>query len=200
MKKPGAPMATFHMLLAGGALLLGLAGAAQAQQDFPNRAIKIVVPWPAGGAHGYYETDVVSEFGPELANEVYKKAQSLKALPFLKAKTTLEKMRELSTISAKDMEKILKLDPMIKKSTLVKEKGMELRTTAERKSAAVGYKIFHAMIIEQMARSSALLAQLWEEAYIASGKPDLSKYRSYKYPFTPDFVRPDYIGSDAPKK
>ena len=153
-----------------------------------------------GGIHGYYETDVVSEFGPELASEIYKKALTLKSTSFLTAKTTLEKMRELSTLSAKEMDKILKLDPITKKSAVIKEKGMELKTTAERKSAAVGYKIFRSMIIEEMARSSALLAQLWEEAYIASGKPDLSKYRSYKYPFTPDFVRPDYIEKEAPQK
>lgn len=153
-----------------------------------------------GGIHSYYETEVVSEFGPELANEVYKKAQTLKSSSFLKAKTTLEKMRELSTLSAKEMEKVLKLDPVLKKSVVLKEKGMEIKTSAERKSAAIGYKLFRTMIIEEMARSSALLAQLWDEAYIASGKPDLSKYRSYKYPFTPDFVRPDYIEKETPKK
>ncbi len=153
-----------------------------------------------GGIHGYYETDVVSEFGASLADEIYKKAQTLKSASFLKPKTTLEKMRELSTVSAKEMDKILKLDPVLNKSAVIKEKGMEMKTAAERKSAAVGNKIYHAMIIEEMARSAVLLAQLWDEAYVASGKPDLSKYRGYKYPFTPDFVRPDYIGKEAAAK
>ncbi len=148
-----------------------------------------------GGIHSYYETDVVSEFGAELTNEIYKKGQSLKSATFLKQKTTVEKMRELSTISAKEMEKILKLDPVLNKSALVKEKG-----SADRKSAAVGYKIYRTMIIEEMARSATLLAHLWDEAYVAAGKPDLSKYRGYKYPFTPDFVRPDYIGSEEAVK
>ena len=148
-----------------------------------------------GGIHSYYETEVVAEFGPELANEVFKKAQTFKnTVSFLKAKTTVEKMRELSTISAKEMEKILKLDPILIKSGTVKNKNPHSKTSATRKDAADAYKIYKIMIVEEMARSSALLAQLWEEAYIAAGKPDLSKYRSYKYPFTPDFVRPDYIG------
>ncbi len=153
-----------------------------------------------GGIHSYYESDVVSEFGPDLTNEIYKKALSLKSPSFLKPKTSLEKMRELSTVSFKEMEKIIKLDPILKKSALVKDKSMGSKSEAERKSADVGYKIFRPMIIEQMARSSTLLANLWDEAYVASGKPDLSKYRSFKYPFTPDFVRPDYIEKVEAKK
>jgi hypothetical protein len=43
-----------------------------------------------------------------------------------------------------------------------------------------------------MARAAALLAKKWDEAYIAVGKPDLSKYQSYRYPFTPDYLKPDY--------
>jgi hypothetical protein len=149
-----------------------------------------------GGIHGYYETDIVSLFGPELPEQIRQRAQKLKNVSFLKAPTPLEKMKELSIVSAKDIEKILKLDPVIKKSEAKSEKGMTLKTMAERKPAEVGHKLFASGILDEMARSSALLAQLWDEAYAAAGKPDLSKYRSYKYPFTPDFVRPDYVPAE----
>ena len=64
MKKPGPRIATIHALVAAGALLLGLCGAAQAQQDFPNRAIRIVVPWPAGGATDNVARVVAQKLSP----------------------------------------------------------------------------------------------------------------------------------------
>jgi hypothetical protein len=48
-----------------------------------------------------------------------------------------------------------------------------------------------------MSDSTAQLAAFWDEIYERAGKPDLSAYRSYRYPFKPDFVAPDYL-SPAP--
>ncbi|MNL81910.1 hypothetical protein D3C87_2091530 [compost metagenome] len=44
-----------------------------------------------------------------------------------------------------------------------------------------------------MARGALLLANLWDEAYVQAGRPQLAAYKSYKYPFTVDFVAPDYF-------
>jgi hypothetical protein len=153
-----------------------------------------------GGIHSYYEEQVVAQIGQELPDLIVKKAKILKSPSFLKPKNTVEKMKELSVLSNKDIEKIFKLDPVIKKSEVIKDKGMEIRTAAERKSPEAGLKVFKPMIIEEMARSATLLANLWDAAYASVGRPDLSKYRSYKYPFTPDFVPPDYIPALATEK
>lgn len=146
-----------------------------------------------GGIHSYYEEAVVSEFGPDLTQQIVKKAKTWKSQPFTQKKNVIENMRELSKTSIADIKAVLKADPVIKPSQLKIEKGMSLKTPAERKSAAEGYKKMNKLIVTQMARSSYLLAHLWDEAFKAVGTPDIKSYRSFMYPFTPDFVKPDYF-------
>ncbi|MNL07978.1 hypothetical protein D3C87_1286780 [compost metagenome] len=112
---------------------------------------------------------------------------------FLKPKTVVEKMKALGGISNSEMARILKLDPIKKKSVVVKERGMSLKTPAEREPAKIAFKRMKPIIVTEMARGAVLLAALWDEAYAAAGKPKLGAYKSYKYPFTVDFVKPDYF-------
>ncbi len=153
--------------------------------------------WKAGhgGIHFYYEDLVVGQFGSDLNLRVFKAAEKMrknpKALKFLQG-NALEKMRNFSEISIAETEKINKLDPVIKKSDMKNYQENKPNTPAIRKDAEVGYKAFNEMIITDMARSSLLLATFWDEIYEAIGKPILTEYRSYKYPFTPDYIQPDY--------
>ncbi|KYG69311.1 hypothetical protein AZI87_08945 [Bdellovibrio bacteriovorus] len=150
-----------------------------------------------GGIHAYFEDSVVGEFDGDLDALVLKEARAMKNPEFLKPKTTIEKMKVLSVISNKEIAKILKLDPIKKKSELKKEKGMELKTAAEREPASVAFKKMKPLIVTEMARGAVLLANLWDEAYISAGRPKIGAYKSYKYPFTVDFVAPDYITPEA---
>lgn len=146
-----------------------------------------------GGIHSYFEDAVVGQFDGDLDALVLKEARGMKKPEFLKPATTIEKMKVLSVISNKEIPKILKLDPVKKKSTLNKEKGMEIKTAAEREPASVAFKKMKPLIVTEMARGAVLLANLWDEAYVKAGKPKLGAYKSYKYPFTVDFVAPDYF-------
>ncbi|MFZ3228821.1 MAG: hypothetical protein WA160_01355 [Pseudobdellovibrio sp.] len=146
-----------------------------------------------GGIHAYFEDSSVALFGPDLISRIVKKAQSNKTAPFLKAGTVIEKMRALSEISNLEIKDVLKADPIIKPSVVKNEKGMNLRTEAVRQPASVGFKHFEKLFIQEMARSSALLAQLWDQAYVEAGEPAIKAYKSYRYPLTPEFVMPDYF-------
>lgn len=153
-----------------------------------------------GGIHAYFEDSVVSQFDGDLEYLVLKDARSMKNSKFLKPATTIEKMKVLSVISNGEIPKILKLDPIKKKSTLVRERGMEIKTEAEREPASVAFKKMKPYIVTEMARGALLLSNLWDEAYVKAGRPKLAAYKSYKYPFTVDFVAPDYLGnSEKPK-
>lgn len=154
-----------------------------------------------GGIHAYFEDSSVAYFGPDLVARIVTRAKSVKTAPFLKDGTVIEKMRTLGEISNNEMKIITKLDPVIKPSTMKSEKGMNLRTPAERKPASVGFKKFESHIVQEMARSAALLAQLWDQIYVEAGEPAMKAYKSYKYPLTPDFVMPDYyeIKKEEPK-
>jgi hypothetical protein len=104
-------------------------------------------------------------------------------------------MKRLSEASMAEFKEIQKLDPVTKPSKVVNEKGMEIKTPAERESAEVGYDRFNKMIVRQLARSSVLLAHFWDSAYVEAGRPTLTSSKLYKYPLTVDFVPPDYVPS-----
>ena len=149
-----------------------------------------------GGIHGFYEDAVVGALPYNLVGLIVEEAKSIekyeKKSAFLKEKSVVEKMRALAVISHQDLEKIFQLDKVSKPSVAKQEKGMTLKTAAERESSNDAVEKFRPLIIAQMARSAALLAQLWDQAYVQVGSPKLTKYRSYTYPLTPDFVAPDY--------
>ncbi|WP_413289057.1 hypothetical protein [Bdellovibrio sp. HCB337] len=155
-----------------------------------------------GGLHAYYEDQVVAEFDGDLQARVLKEARSMKNPKFLKPKTTVEKMRALSEISNEELKTLFKLDPVKTPSSVVNEKGMDIKKAAERESPAVGYKKFNKIMVTEMARASVLLANLWDEAYTEAGQPVLTASKIYKYPLTVDFVAPDYLppAKDEPKK
>lgn len=60
-----------RLVLVGAALVLGLAAAsARAQQDYPSRPVKIIVPWPAGGATDNVARVVAQKLSPVLKQSV----------------------------------------------------------------------------------------------------------------------------------
>lgn len=155
-----------------------------------------------GGIHAYFEEAGVSILGGDLEAKVIKAAKKLqnKMPAYLKQKTTVEKMKGLTELSYADIPLILAADPIKKPSSMKSEKGMELRTAAERADIKTVSAKFEPLVIQGLSRSAVLLAQLWDEAYVAVGRPNLSAYKSYKYPFTPEFVAPDYFEETPTKK
>ncbi|QDK36510.1 hypothetical protein [Bdellovibrio sp. NC01] len=146
-----------------------------------------------GGIHAYFEDAIVGEFDGDLDALVLKEARAMKNPSFLKPPTVIEKMKALSLLSMSDAPKILKMDPVIKKSSVVKDHGMEVRTDAERKDPAVAFKLMKNIALQNLARGAVMTAALWDEAYVKAGRPKIGAYKSYKYPFTVDFVMPDYF-------
>lgn len=184
------------------AVSLGLMGhfVGDASQPLHNTADYDGYASGHGGLHAYYEDQVVSEFDGDLQARVLKEARGMKNPKFLKPKTVVEKMKVLSESSMDELKLIFKQDPVKKPSTVVNEKGMDIRKAAERESAAVGYKKFNKIIVTELARSSLLLAHLWDEAYVEAGKPVLTASKIYKYPLTVEFVAPDYLPAPTPKE
>jgi hypothetical protein len=154
-----------------------------------------------GGIHTYYEETIVGQFDGNLVGEILRKARATapfkEAQKFLKPLTTVEKMRALALLSNAEIQTVYKFDPLIKKSELREEKGMQIRTAATRKPPEEGGPRLRPLVVLEMSRAALLLAKLWDEAYISLGKPPLRIYKSYKYPFTPPYIPPDYIGAVA---
>lgn len=151
-----------------------------------------------GGIHSFYEEVVVAQFDADLIARIVKEAKLLKSPGFVKKPTPIENMRALSEVSFADVKDVLKADVLVKPSTLTVDKGMSLKKPAERKAPAEAFKRFDKLIIKEMARSSLLLAHLWDQVFKAAGEPNVKAYKSFLYPFTPDFVKPDYY--DIPEK
>jgi hypothetical protein len=144
-----------------------------------------------GGIHSYYEELVVNEIDGDLLSKVIKSARSQKHPEWMNG-SLLERIRNFSAAAYADIGKIKKLDPIIKKSELKIEKGMSIKSPAVRKNPAEVVKKFEPLIVTHMGRGAWMLAQLWDEAFESMGKPQLSSYKSYQYPFTVDFIYPHY--------
>lgn len=150
-----------------------------------------------GGIHTYYEDVAVGELGPDLMPRVVKEANKLlnssRQPAFLTAKSTLEKMKEMTIVSFSDIEKILKADLLKKNSIVNTDNGLRITTPAEREPIEKTIKKFEPLILTHMGRAAALLATIWDESYLLAGSPKLSFSKSYKYPLNPEFIPPDYF-------
>ena len=112
---------------------------------------------------------------------------------YLKSDNILQNMKDLAVLSAMDLIKIEGLDVRIKNSIEKFEKGMKIRTPAVRAPIQKLSKEWEELLIVHMARSSALISQLWDRAYKRAGKPNLNEYKSFRFPFEPEFVKPNYF-------
>jgi hypothetical protein len=142
-----------------------------------------------GGIHSYYEELVVEALGLGLSQQVLDRARGVRTFP--RRGTLLERIRALSLHVARQIPKLLKLDRITAPS------DQETKTFAKRPSAEDAAGDFGPYIIDQLARSAVLTAQLWDEMYAAGGSPDLTQYKHGPYPLEPPYVAPDYLSPDA---
>ena len=143
-----------------------------------------------GGIHSYYENDSINEMGLTLMKKVFDRVSALPPLD-VKLITVVDRMRGLSALSIADIPKVDEKDKVLAPSEDAKNK--EKRKAAKRPPATEGAKAFEDLIVTELARSARLLADFWSEIYEKSHSPVLSKYRSYKYPLQPDFIKDDFL-------
>ncbi|GAC1536731.1 MAG: hypothetical protein NVS2B9_02610 [Myxococcales bacterium] len=148
-----------------------------------------------GGLHAYYEDDVVGEFDGDLQARVLERARALGQPGFLARPTVIEKMKALSEVTASELKTVVDLDPTTAPSS--DGVGGSQKHRAKRASAAEGHRRLSKLILTELSRSALLLARLWDDAYVAAGRPDLSAIKTQPYPLRVDFVPPDYLPAPA---
>jgi hypothetical protein len=140
-----------------------------------------------GGIHSFYEEICMNTFGPELTLLVVQSATELKdAVLFDSSGDVIRRMRAMSEKAAPEALQIESLDQVLVPSS-------SERRNALRKSPSEACPVFQSIILVQAGRSARLLASFWDEIYKKAGRPKLESYKSYRYPFKPDFVAPDYF-------
>ncbi|MEY4616268.1 MAG: hypothetical protein RJB66_1228 [Pseudomonadota bacterium] len=177
-------------------VMMGLLGHFVADNAQPFHNTKNYDGWENGhgGIHGYYESDLVNALPSSVIVDVIKSYPSIeKELDLKNSKTILVNMRNLSVLSYADLSIIMKNDPLLEPSTSRKEKGMELKTPAKRKSPDAVIQIFQPMLVTHLARAAALLAHTWDQIFEAAGSPPVELDHSFKFPHQFPFVEPDYI-------
>lgn len=145
-----------------------------------------------GGIHGYYETLLVDDHPLDLPMTVFRQAETMKRP--VATVPVVGRMRELSEASLKDIAELEKRDDKAILQRSQRAPGADRRKDkrAERLPAFRAVEIFGDLPSRHLARGASFLAELWDRAYVEAGRPDLSRYRSRRYPLTPKFVRPDY--------
>lgn len=156
-----------------------------------------------GGIHAYYEEDIVNELPSDWTGQIVTEGLRMrevllrdkKSKNFLTEKNPLRAFQLLTHLSYQDIQALKRIDPIKAPSQNKNEKGMNLRVPAQRESAKDCVKIFEPYIRTHMARAALFLAHMWDKAYHDSSKKSwpISKYKSYRYPFTHEFVKPDYL-------
>ncbi|MGE0763520.1 MAG: hypothetical protein AB7N80_09610 [Bdellovibrionales bacterium] len=157
-----------------------------------------------GGIHWFYEDGNINVQDEQFEGLVVPEARKLQAwmnskdknekaqVAFLTVKNNIEKMRQLTILSSQDVQALLDIDKISKPSEKPSPENNNTKKEAQRLKATETMMAYTPLIIKHLSRSAALLAAMWDEAYVQSGRPDMSKYRSYQYPFMPEFVTPDY--------
>lgn len=141
-----------------------------------------------GGIHSFYEETCVDTLGADLKSELIAKASELPKKGFLDPKSSVvERMKAASLLAVSEIPEIEKFDELINPSI------DSPKTPARRRDPEKACPAFKPLIVTQMARATALLAQLWDEIYEKGRRPPVKLYRSYEYPFMPPFVAPDYL-------
>lgn len=170
-----------------------------------------------GGIHSFYEEVMVNHQDEKLTQEVINEARRLlklsETLPkskrdpkknteiaFLLFDNPIEKMRALTEVSVTEVKDILRLDTIKTPSDLTNDKGMEVKVPAQREVTPKLVKSFRRQLVKNMGRSAALLAQFWGHIYARGGRPELKGYKSYRFPFEPEFIPPDYFDLKLEKK
>ncbi len=147
-----------------------------------------------GGIHKFYETECVDYYPLSLEQDIFKQTKLKSNEKLFKnfAASDLsvtERMKAISQSAIDDMPKVEKLDKLLKASVEGDSKKREL---AQRDSLDKACPKFYPLFLNQMARSSVLLAQFWDEIYAKAKKPHLKNYKSFRYPLNPDFIPLDY--------
>ena len=147
-----------------------------------------------GGIHGYYEDLVLEAEDVDLIVKVRDEGLRLQKLnpSFLQASSIFLSLQDVSFLSHDEIKEIEAMDPVLKYSSVQKVDGQEKKTPAERKSASEIAMKMKPLIVAELGRSAVVLAKFWDQAYVEAGKPKLTKYRSFRYPMMPEFVKPDY--------
>lgn len=147
-----------------------------------------------GGIHSFYETQCVAFYDINLTSEVKTAADLLVSQGYVQTGSGVEMTRKISLDSFSEKATVETLDKVLTPSKIVTdEHGLQTKTYAQREKNEIACPPFHDLIVKQMARSSATLAALWDQAYVSANKPDLNAYKLYKYPLSPDFVPADYV-------
>src|SRR6188768_3329233 len=68
-RKRTSPLMAANLLMAA-SLLLALAAPAAAQSDYPNRPIRVIIPFPAGGSNDIVGRAIATQMGERLGKQL----------------------------------------------------------------------------------------------------------------------------------
>ena len=134
-----------------------------------------------GGIHSFYESTCVDQLDFGFETVVFRKGLRVKTYEG----SVVSVLKQLSMVSISELAEIEAADKVVEPS--------HDKVHAVRNAPQAACKAFTPLITSQLARASAQLAALWDRAFVEAGRPDLSKYHSYRYPLNPDRIAIDYI-------
>lgn len=164
-----------------------------------------------GGIHVFYESLLVDALGLDLDDEIARVAATLPpeergggctATSTAEKPDVLCQAKSISLVARKELTTIQELDRLIPPGETDTQDRSELESLPrggkthskpKRRPAAEAAQDFKPLITRQLARAAATLAALWDEAYVAAGRPDLPDYFSSRYPISPEVVPLDYL-------
>ncbi len=160
-----------------------------------------------GGIHSFYETECVSFFDSSLAQDVATAAKTIREqreatelpnkIKMVEMGTMVDLIKAVSVASFGEKTQVTDLDEVLERSSISTDKsGKPVKNYAKRKPYADACPAFRPLIVQQLARSVALMSKLIDRAYIEAGRPNLKSYKAYTYPLDLTFVPLNYLNQN----
>ncbi len=150
----------------------------------------------AGGLHSYFESEMVDAQELNLEAQVLDEARRHHPAAPLWKEAQGDAVRTawaLALESHGHLNELLNLDKTISR---LKPSEASKHERAVRKAPDQVKDSYRDLLILRLAMGADALQNLWTQAWVDAGKPDLSFYKSYYYPVQPDFIA---LGYHTPK-
>ncbi len=147
-----------------------------------------------GGLHSYFETEIVNAWNISLTSDVMSKALKKGRLKNFAKEQKFDPITNAYQFSFESNKLLTKLFAWDKTDALRNvssdERGMKIKAVRKDPDQVIKSGATRELIADRLSSGAHELASVWVKAWQEASSPNFKDYKSFEYPFTPEFVLP----------